>query len=191
MRRPPASHLDAAPSPAILDALRLFEGFSSRAYVDAAGVLTIGYGHALPAGASYPNGISEAHAERLLRGDALTAARAVADLVTVPLTGNEFDALLSFTFNLGRSRLASSTLLRKLNASDYTGAAAEFERWVYADGRKLGGLVERRRWERAHFLTAPASVPDPDPDAAPERHPAVLALPVVVVAFLALLLLLS
>ncbi len=78
--------------------------------------------------------------------------RAVNRLVTVPLTQNQFDALISFVFNLGIGNFRTSTLLKKLNAGDYTGAAKEFPPWVRADGKQLPGLIKRRDAEKALFL---------------------------------------
>jgi lysozyme len=74
--------------------------------------------------------------------------------VTVPLTQNQFDALVDFTFNVGQGNLASSTLLRELNAGNTAGAAAQFLVWVYAKGVELPGLVTRRQAEAALFQTA-------------------------------------
>jgi GH24 family phage-related lysozyme (muramidase) len=70
----------------------------------------------------------------------------------VPLTQNRFDALISFTYNLGGSALASSTLLKKLNAKDYKGAAAEFPKWNKAGGKVVSGLTKRRDAEMELFL---------------------------------------
>ncbi|MCY1458796.1 Lysozyme RrrD [compost metagenome] len=75
-------------------------------------------------------------------------------LVQVPLTGNQWDALVSFTYNLGAANLESSTLLRLLNAGDYVGAAGQFPRWNKAGGKVLPGLVRRREAERVLFLEA-------------------------------------
>jgi lysozyme len=72
----------------------------------------------------------------------------------VPLTQGQFDALSSFTFNLGARRLAESTLLTLLNKGDYHGAAAQFARWVRADGKILDGLVRRRAAEAKLFMPA-------------------------------------
>ncbi len=69
----------------------------------------------------------------------------------MPLTQGQWDALSSFVYNLGPGALEKSTLLRLLNAGDYSGAAAQFDRWVYASGKKLSGLVKRRAAERALF----------------------------------------
>jgi GH24 family phage-related lysozyme (muramidase) len=78
---------------------------------------------------------------------------AVSRLITVPLNQNQFDALVSFVFNLGSGALQCSTLRRRLNAGAYLEAADEFPKWVYAGGRKLKGLVRRREAERILFLS--------------------------------------
>lgn len=137
-------------SQAGIDLIKHFEGLRLEAYKDPIGVWTIGYGHT--ATAQPGQQITEADAEALLRNDLAWAEDAVRRHVTVPLTQGQYDALVSFTYNLGESALAKSTLLRKLNAGDSTGAAAEFGRWVHADGRKLAGLVRRRAAEQNRFV---------------------------------------
>ena len=134
-------------------------------YLDPIGIWTIGWGHAIEVGGAYlrgkanrkaaqdlyPGGITVPQAETLLRGDVLDTCRDVEALVDVPLTDNQFAALVSFTFNLGRGSLAKSTLLKKLNAGDYAGASAEFQRWNKAGGKVLDGLVARREAESELF----------------------------------------
>jgi lysozyme len=110
---------------------------------------TIGVGHV---GNVRPgDSCSEAQAMDWLRHDAAAAEAGVARLVHVPLTQGQFDALVSFVFNLGEGALAGSTLLRKLNAGDLAGAAAEFPKWCHAGTAVLPGLVTRRARERALF----------------------------------------
>lgn len=128
-----------------------FEGFRAHVYRDIAGYPTIGYGHKLRDGERYPDGIDAASALALLREDAGTAAACVNRLVTVPLTQHQFDALVSFTYNLGCGALQRSTLLRLLNAGDYTGASRELLRWDRAAGSISEGLLNRRVAERALF----------------------------------------
>ena len=137
-------------------------------YLDPIGIWTIGWGHAIRVGANYlrgkenrkaamdlyPGGIRKEQAEHLLRGDLMDACRDVESLADISLTDNQFGALVSFTFNLGRGNLAKSTLLRKLNAGDYSGAEAEFPKWNKAGGKVLRGLVARRAAEAALFETA-------------------------------------
>jgi len=130
-----------------------FEGFLADAYWDQWGsVWTIGYGHT--GGVEPGDHVTKEQALALLRKDAATAAQAVRDLVDVPLNQNQFDALVSFAFNLGGGALAESTLLRKLNNGNYKGAAREFKRWTHAGGVELPGLVRRRHAE-AHLFRTP------------------------------------
>ena len=129
--------------------IRQFEGLRLLAYKCAAGVPSIGYGHTRTA--KMGQSITQEHAEELLREDVARFEAAVSRLVKVPLTQGQFDALVSFAFNLGAKALEKSTLLRLLNAGDYSGTAAQFDRWVYASGKKLSGLVKRRAAERALF----------------------------------------
>ena len=136
-------------SSAGLDLIKQFEGLYLKAYRCPAGVPTIGYGHT--AGVAMGQTITQQQADDYLRRDVRQFERAVARQVRVPLAQGQFDALVSFTFNLGEGALAQSTLLRLLNSGDYAGAAAQFERWNKAGGRVLPGLVRRRAAERALF----------------------------------------
>ena len=140
-------------SKAGLDLIKQFEGLYLKAYRCPAGVPTIGYGHT--AGVAMGQTITQQQADDYLRRDVRQFERAVARLVTVPLTQGQFDALVSFAFNLGEGALAQSTLLRLLNTGDYAGAAAQFDRWNKAGGRVLPGLVRRRAAERALFEAHP------------------------------------
>lgn len=130
------------------------EGLRLKAYPDPAtgdAPWTIGYGHTGPD--VHPGlVISEDVAEEWLRQDLEEAAEAVDRLVKVSLTTSERAALISFVFNLGAGALATSTLLKKINAHDFEGAADEFTRWVHAGGKTLPGLVTRRRAEAELFL---------------------------------------
>jgi lysozyme len=94
---------------------------------------------------------TQEQAEQWLQEDVQSAADAVNRLVTVELTQQEFDALVDFTFNLGAGNLQRSTLLRLLNSGDYTGAAAEFQKWDKAGGQVLAGLLRRRQAEADMF----------------------------------------
>lgn len=136
-----------------LDLVKASEGFSPTNYLCPAGKPTIGYGHVILAGEQFSEPISQAAGEDLLRQDLAVAEAAVESLVTVILNENQFSALASFTFNLGAGNLRKSTLLKKLNAGDYDGAAGEFGRWVNANGKPLPGLVTRRRLEAELFQT--------------------------------------
>lgn len=137
-----------------VDLIKHFEGLFLNAYKCPAGVYTIGYGHT---GLKHKDGtvyagrkITVEQAEELLRHDLDVFEGRVSSLITVPLNDNEFAALVSFDFNTGG--LADSTLRRKLNAGDRSGAAAEFARWNKAAGKTLAGLTRRRAAERDMFL---------------------------------------
>ncbi len=133
--------------------IKRFEGFEPEIYLDAAGLPTIGYSHLIRKGEHkmFENGISEAAGEALLIKDVQTAERAVLRLIDVPLTDGQFDALVSFTFNLGGGALQRSTLRRKVNREEHADVPREFLRWVWAGGRKLRGLVRRREAEAALY----------------------------------------
>lgn len=130
-----------------LNLIKHFEGFEPEIYLDAAGLPTIGYGHLIRPGGEhkmFENGISEPAAQALLAKDVWSAERSVLRLISVPLTDGQFDALVSFTFNLGGGALQRSTLRRKVNREEHEEVPREFMRWVWAGGRKLKGLVRRR-----------------------------------------------
>ena len=134
-----------------LDLIRKYEGLQLAAYVCPGGKLTIGYGHTGPDVTSGRK-ITAEQANELLVKDVLRFEKAVNELVTVPMTQGMFDALISFSFNLGAGSLKSSTLLKKLNAYDREGAANEFLRWNKAKGKVLAGLTARRESERELFV---------------------------------------
>jgi lysozyme len=121
------------------------EGLKQVAYRDPVGIVTVCYGHTATArmGQSY----SKEACQALLQSDLRAAEAAVRRLVKVPLSQETFDALVSFTFNVGEGNFAKSRLLRKLNAGDYEGACRELPRWVTARGQVLPGLVTRRAEE--------------------------------------------
>ncbi|WP_288791147.1 lysozyme [uncultured Enterobacter sp.] len=136
--------------------IKQFEGCKLTAYQDSVGVWTIGYGWTQPVdGKPIRAGmtIKQETAERLLKTGLVSYESDVSRLVKVGLTQGQFDALMSFTYNLGARSLSTSTLLRKLNAGDYAGAADEFLRWNKAGGKVLNGLTRRREAERALFLS--------------------------------------
>ena len=145
-------------SPLGIALITQFEGLRTSAYLDAAGIWTIGYGHTddeVRSGSRIDTG----EADALLRQDLSAAEATIRTLVTQPLAQASFDALVSFVFNVGAAAFAGSALLRKLNSGDVEGAAAEFERWRYAGGRVLPGLLRRRIAERTLFLSPhPASI---------------------------------
>ncbi|MBF7982191.1 MULTISPECIES: lysozyme [Rahnella] len=135
--------------------IKTFEGLRLEKYQDVVGKWTIGYGHLILPDESFSAAIPEAQADALLRQDLGISEKAVNQYVIVPLTQNQFDALVSFTFNLGIGNLKSSTLLRVLNARQYQDAANEFLRWDKAGGKQVAGLIRRRTAERALFISQP------------------------------------
>jgi lysozyme len=131
--------------------IKRWEGCRSAAYQCPAGIWTIGYGHTKTA---FPGmKISREQAEELFREDLKVFEAAVTKLVTVPLSQNQFDALVSFTYNVGSSALAKSTLLALLNCKNYLGTAEQFLRWNRAGNVTLTGLVQRRKAEYELFMT--------------------------------------
>lgn len=139
--------------------IRACEGCKLTAYRDAVNVLTIGVGHTTAAGPPTVTAgmtITGAEADSILASDLSACERDVARLVTVPLNQSQFDALVSWVFNLGAGNLAKSTLLKRLNVGDYQGAADEILKWNRAGGRVLPGLTKRRKAERLMFLGHPA-----------------------------------
>lgn len=135
--------------------IKEFEGLELEAYRDIAGIWTIGYGHT---GDVYPGqSLTEDEAESLLRQDLIPRERAVGSLVKVSLNQNEFDALVSFVYNLGKDALARSTFLKNLNAGYPRMAAQEMLRWnkarVKGVLKEVPGLTRRRAAERKLFLT--------------------------------------
>lgn len=142
----------------LVDLIHREEGLRLEAYRDFAGYWTIGYGHKiLPGEGLHPHGprrsISEAEARALLERDMATARQAVASAVTVPLNANQAAALTSLAYNIGAGAFRGSTLVKKLNAGDVAGAAAEFGRWIYAGGSPSQVLVGRRSREASLFAS--------------------------------------
>ena len=136
--------------------IKEFEGCKLTAYQDSVGVWTLGFGWTQPVdGKPIRAGmtIKQETAERLLKTGMVSYESDVSRLVKVGLTQGQFDALVSFTYNLGARSLSTSTLLRKHNAGDYAGAADEFLHWNKAGGNVLNGLTRRREAERALFLS--------------------------------------
>ncbi|MCF8533128.1 MAG: lysozyme [Reyranella sp.] len=145
---------DGASSPRAVTAggralIQAFEGFSAVPYVCPAGILTVGYGHVILAGETFDRPLSAAEGDDLLARDLPRYELAVCRLIEVPLSDPCFDALVSFTFNLGEGALAASTLRRLVNAGRLEDAGPQFDRWVFAGAQKLPGLVRRRMAERA------------------------------------------
>lgn len=141
------------PSPWLWDYLKAREQFRPCAFKPTKrDVWTIGYGHTAGVKPGDTCTLEQGHA--LLEGDVAWAVEAVNRAVTVPLTQSQFDALVSFVYNVGAPAFFTSTLLKKLDAGDYAGAAAEFARWNHQGGEVLEGLTVRREQERDRFLEA-------------------------------------
>lgn len=133
-----------------INLIKEFEGLELEAYLCPANVWTIGYGHTKTVTKGMV--ISEEGAEELLKQDLRHYENGINKHVKVELNQNQFDALVSFSYNLGVFALRTSTLLRVLNEGDYEEAANQFGRWVRANGKVLNGLVRRREAERSLFL---------------------------------------
>ena len=133
-----------------IDLIKKFEGCRLEAYKCPAGIWTIGYGHTK----DVQNGqkITQAQAEEFLIEDLKVYEKAVESCVKVPLSQNQFDALVSFCYNCGAEALRTSTLLRLLNESKYSESAEQFLRWNTAGGKVLAGLTRRREEEKKLFL---------------------------------------
>lgn len=144
-----------------LDLIKAFEGTRLAPYKDVVGIPTIGVGATF-----YQDGrkvamtdppMTEAQVTALLQFHLQQFEKDVSKLVKVPLGGNQFSALVSFAFNCGTGNLQSSTLLKKLNALDYAGAANEFAKWDKAKGQVVAGLTRRRKAEKDLFLKLESS----------------------------------
>lgn len=143
--------------------IKKWEGLKLEAYLPTPNdVWTIGWGHTK--GVRPGMKITRSKAQELFRKDIEWAENAVNRLVKVGLTQNQFDALVSLTFNIGETAFARSTLLRKLNTGDYQGAAEEFPRWVKQKGKTLRGLVRRRAEEMEVFLSDEVEEDIPSPE---------------------------
>lgn len=142
-----------------IELIKQFEGLSLKPYLDKVNIPTIGFGSTY-----YEDGrkvklkdkpITEERATQLLEFIAnKTFSENINKVVKVPLNQNQFDALVSFAYNIGNKNFNWSTLLKKLNQSDYEGASLEFGRWNQASGKILSGLVLRRQKEKELFLKA-------------------------------------
>jgi lysozyme len=136
-------------SPAGLALIKNFEGLELTAYRCQADKPTIGWGST--AGVTMGMTITEAEAEALLKKDLAVMETAVKRAVRVQITQPMFDALVAFVFNLGETQFRASTMLRLINQRRFKEAAAQFDRWIYANKQKSNGLVRRRKAERKLF----------------------------------------
>ncbi|MDL4916159.1 MAG: lysozyme [Enterobacterales bacterium endosymbiont of Blomia tropicalis] len=133
-----------------LEIIKNFEDLKTSAYCCPAGIWTIGYGHTH--NVSSGDICTSLQAETWLKEDCQVAEIVIETNVKVLLNQHQFDALVSFIFNVGAGNFVRSTLLKKLNVGDYVGAASEFGRWINAGGVPLDGLRKRRITERKLFL---------------------------------------
>jgi lysozyme len=130
--------------------IKRFESLRLAAYRDTGGIWTIGYGHTKDVAPG--DGITETEAESLLKQDVAAAESAVASHIAIPLRQSQFDALVSFVFNVGAARFAASTLRRRINSGDHLDVPAELCRWRFDNGVPLLGLIRRRLAEAALYL---------------------------------------
>jgi len=133
-----------------IDFLKGFEELRLEAYLDGGGVPTIGWGHTK--GVKLGQTITIEQAEQFIREDLQEAELCVERQVPYGLAPHQFDMLVSLVFNIGVSAFTKSTLLKKLDQSDIQGAADQFERWCFDNGKKIKGLLRRRKAERVIFL---------------------------------------
>lgn len=143
-------------SAAGIDLIKQFEGFRARVYLCPAGMPTIGYGHVVSTMDRITPPVTEAQADEILIADLARREDSVSRLVKVPLSQGQFDALVSFTYNLGEAAFSGSTMLRKINSGAFAAAADELLKWDKARVggvlKALPGLTARRKAERAMFL---------------------------------------
>ena len=135
-----------------IEFIKKFEGFMPTKYLCAGNHWTIGYGHKLSANDKY-NEISENMAEELLQKDLFIAERGVLQYINIPLENNQFDALVSFTFNVGLAALQRSSLRQKVNYQLYEEATQEFLKWIHVGTKRINGLVLRRNAESRLFAS--------------------------------------
>ena len=129
-----------------IECIKYFEGFSARHYICPAGYRTIGYGHLIKKHEDFSH-ISIQEANKILLLDIETIELAVLRLTNIILSQNQFDALVSFVFNLGSAAYQRSSLRAKVNRGDHENVPKEFCRWVYVNTRIIPGLVKRRNFE--------------------------------------------
>lgn len=133
--------------------IRRFEGYRAKSYRDSAGFPTIGYGHLIKPGETF-DAIDLHQAVEMLRKDVEGAERSVLRLINVPLADDQFDALVSFTFNLGGGSLQRSTLRKKVNREEHDAAPSEFLKWCRVGGKWNRGLARRRGEEAVLYSKA-------------------------------------
>lgn len=139
-----------------LDIIKAHEGLRLTPYKDPVGKLTVGYGHT-GEDVTPDMQITENDAEEMLQGKVGALEQSLRQVVKVPVSNEQFSALVSLGYNIGFNNLKNSTLMNKLNQGDYDGAAEEFSRWDKAGGKTLPGLAKRRDEEKDLFLNRIAS----------------------------------
>jgi lysozyme len=134
--------------------IKKYEGFRAERYLCPAGLPTIGYGHVIREKEYHliDAKLTEEMAVKLLANDLIRFEDAVNKVVKVPITQCQFDAIVSLTYNIGTGAMATSTMIRKLNAGDASGAMLEFLRWNKSGGKVLNGLAARRQAEANLFM---------------------------------------
>lgn len=135
-----------------LNLLKTFEGCRLTSYRDIGGILTIGYGHT---GSNVYEGqhITQDQADSLLLSDIAKCEEALNKLINVPVTSNQFSALICLVFNIGIEAFSRSTLLKLINLNKMKEAAEQFIRWDHVNGKQVEGLRQRRLSERRLFLS--------------------------------------
>jgi len=145
-----------------LNLIKQWEGLRLEAYRDVSGVWTIGYGHTAAAGAPHPKAgmkIDERAAQDILLRDLSQYEQMIAAVIKVPLSDNQFAALVSFCYNIGTGAFIRSTLCKRLNEGDYDAVPQELSKWIHVNGHKIAGLVNRRAaeaglWARGEFVAS-------------------------------------
>lgn len=130
--------------------IKKFEGCKLEAYKCPSGILTIGYGHTQDV--NIGDTITRQQASYILKKDIEIAESAVNSLVKVTLNQNQYDALVSFVFNVGYGNFRISTMLKRINENNFSSAAEQFDKWVLSNGKRQKGLVIRRKLEKELFL---------------------------------------
>jgi len=131
----------------LLKVLEEGRGFSSKSYICSAGKRTIGYGHVILPDDNIIEPITEDQAEDILEKDVTAAENAINKYVKIPLTQNQFDALVCFVFNVGKTNFKTSTLLKFINEQLWNKVPKQFMRWIYHDKILIKGLENRRKIE--------------------------------------------
>jgi lysozyme len=142
-----------------LPLIKRFEGCRLEAYLCPAGVPTIGWGSTKRFGKPVVMGsrITQKEADDLLVAQTTGFLQGLKPLITVPLSAKQYAALLSFTYNVGLGAFTSATMRQHIQGGKYLEAAQQFDRWIFANGKVLQGLVKRRQAEKALFLAGTPS----------------------------------